>query len=92
MSSPSISIPSPPFGWANVALLFAALCTTATIGTVRLVSGAIEDLGAGSGAWQLIFVPVIVLSALLFKPAIQAWRLARDAAIARAAGVRERDG
>jgi polar amino acid transport system permease protein len=85
MSSPSIAIPSPPFGWANAALLFAALCMTATIGAVKLVSGAIDHLGAGSGTWQLVFVPVIVLSALLFKPAIQAWRLARNAAMARAA-------
>ncbi len=84
MSSSSISIPKPPFTWANVALLFAALCVTATIGATRLVGAAIDQLGAGSGAWQLVFVPVIVISALLFLPAYRAWRFARDAAIARA--------
>ena len=50
-----------------------------------MVGAAIDQLGAGSGAWQLVFVPVIVISALLFLPAYRAWRFARDAAIARAA-------
>jgi polar amino acid transport system permease protein len=84
MTSP-ITIPKPPFGWANAALLFAALCMTATIAATQMVSGAIEQLGVGDGAWQLAFVPVVALSALLFKPAIHAWRLARNAAGARAA-------
>lgn len=86
MSSSTISIPRPPFGWANGALLFAALCVSATIGVVRLVSAAIDLLEAGSGAWQFVFIPVIMVSAMLFKPAIQSWRLAREAAAAGAAG------
>lgn len=84
MSSPSISIPRPPTGWANGALLFAVLCVTATIGAVRLVNAAIDDLGAGSNTWQFVFLLFVALTGLLFWPAIRSWQLAREAAQARA--------
>ncbi len=84
MTSPSISVPRPPFAWANAALLFAALCVTATIGASRMVDVAIVDLGASSSFWRIVFLLAIAVTALLFWPAIKAWRLSRDAAQARA--------
>jgi polar amino acid transport system permease protein len=84
MSSSSISIPKPPTGWANGALLFAVLCVTATISAVRLVNAAIDDLGAGSNIWQFVFLLFVALTGLLFWPATRSWQLAREAAQARA--------
>jgi polar amino acid transport system permease protein len=84
MKSPTIAIPSPPFGWANAALLFAILCVTATIGTVRLVNSAIDELGAAHTGWQFVFIIFIALTGLLFWPSIRSWQFARDAGQARA--------
>jgi polar amino acid transport system permease protein len=84
MKSPTIAIPSPPFGWANAALLFAILCVTATIGTVRLVNSAIDELGAAHTGWQYVFLIFIALTGLLFWPSIRSWQFARDAGQARA--------
>jgi polar amino acid transport system permease protein len=86
MTSPAPHLPRPPDAWAIAAILFAALCTLAAYGTVSLVRNAIDGLGAANIGWNLIFAPVIALTACLFWPAFKAWRLGRSAASARAQG------
>jgi polar amino acid transport system permease protein len=85
MNSPTVSLPKPPDALAQAALMFAGLCVLATYGTTAMVRTSLADLGASSSWWELIFVPLLLLSALLFWPATKAWRLARRAARARQA-------
>jgi polar amino acid transport system permease protein len=84
MTSPSPSLPKPADRLALAALAFAALCIIAAWFATSLVRNAITHLGAASPAWELIFLPVVMATALLLWPASKAWRLARDAARARA--------
>lgn len=86
MQSSGITYPKPPVVLSQAAVLFAAACVLAAHGTTSLVRDAIASLDAGSGWWELLFIPVILVTAVLFWPAIKAWRLARQAAQAVSAG------
>ena len=82
MASSNIVYPKPPMALAQVALLFAALCVLAAYGATNLVRAALEHLGTYSSAWEFVFVPVILMTAVLFWPATNAWRLSNRAAAA----------
>lgn len=87
MKTPSQpSLPRPPIKLALAALLFAALCVIAALAATSLVRGAIADLQAASWGWELVFVPVILATAMLFLPAGRALLLARRAAASGQAG------
>lgn len=86
MKSPAPTLPNPPSSLALAALLFAGFCTVAAIAATALVRNAIVHLGSGGPVWELLFVPVIVLTAALFIPASRAYTLARRSAERRAAG------
>lgn len=86
MQSSGLSFPRPPTLLSQAAVLFAALCVLAAYGATSLVRSSITALDAHSGWWEAIFIPAIAVTALLFWPAIRAWRLARAAAQAVASG------
>jgi polar amino acid transport system permease protein len=86
MQSPEIAFPKPPLALAQAALLFCAVCVLAAHGATSLVRDALVGLDAGNSRWELVFLPVIATTALLFWPAVKAWRLAREAKKAVVAG------
>ena len=85
MTSQDSYLPKPADRLAIGAIVFAALCMLAATGTTTLVRKAIAELGASSGGWELVLIPTVVASAMLFWPAVKAWRLAQSAALARKA-------
>ena len=84
-STQAPSIPPRADGLAIAAILFALFCVLAAFGATGLIRGALEHLGAYSGAWQILFWTVIAAVALLFWPALRALKLARSANAAVAA-------
>jgi polar amino acid transport system permease protein len=56
----------------------------AAIGSTSLVRNSIADLGFDSPWWRVGSVAIIAATAMLFRPAVMAWKLARAAAAARA--------
>jgi polar amino acid transport system permease protein len=85
-STQAPSIPPRADGLAIAAILFALFCVLAAFGATGLIRGALEHLGAYSGAWQILFWSVIAAVALLFWPALRALKLARSANAAVAGG------
>jgi polar amino acid transport system permease protein len=85
-STQAPSIPPRADGLAIAAILFALFCVLAAFGATGLIRGALEHLGAYSGAWQILFWTVIAAVALLFWPALRALKLARSANAAVAGG------
>jgi polar amino acid transport system permease protein len=85
-STQAPSIPPRADGLAIAAILFALFCVLAAFGATGLIRGALEHLGAYSGAWQILFWTVIAVVALLFWPALRALKLARSANAAVAGG------
>lgn len=85
-STQAPSVPPRADGLAIAAILFALFCVLAAFGATGLIRGALEHLGAYSGAWQILFWTVIAAVALLFWPALRALKLARSANAAVAGG------
>jgi polar amino acid transport system permease protein len=85
-STQAPSIPPRADGLAIAAILFALFCVLAAFGATGLIRGALEHLGAYSGAWQILFWTVIAAVVLLFWPALRALKLARSANAAVAGG------
>jgi polar amino acid transport system permease protein len=79
----SITYPKPPDVWAQLALFFAALCVLAAGGATSLIRNSIAGLGASNWLFELILIPVVLVTAMLFWPATKAWRLANAAKAAR---------
>ncbi len=84
MAAPSSNLPRPPDRWIYGSLIFSAFCVLATIGSMRLITGAVQSLGGPVSIVALIAVVIIGLSTLLFWPALRALRQGRTAAAARA--------
>jgi polar amino acid transport system permease protein len=55
---------------------FAALCVIATIAATSLVRGALKGLDFYGASWEIIFIAVILLSAVIFIPALRAYHKA----------------
>ena len=66
-------------GLAWSALAFANLCVLAALGTVLVVNGALNHLGANSTFFYFIYVLVTLAVATLFIPAWRGLKLARSA-------------
>ena len=78
------SIPRRSDGLAITALLFALLAVLAAIGTTNLVRGALHNLGAYAGGWEIVFVATIAATAVLFWPALRALKFSHRASAALA--------
>lgn len=74
------------YGLALAALAFAALCTAAAIGTVFVVSGALDELGVDNPYWRYLFGLAVALVALLFSPAYGAFKHSTAASAALTTG------
>ena len=61
------------FSLALAALAFAALCFAGAVGTVFVVSGALDQLGVDNPLWRYPFGLAVALVALLFAPAWSAF-------------------
>jgi polar amino acid transport system permease protein len=79
-------LPGRADGLAFSAIGFAALCVAAAITSCLLVRHAVATLGAAHPVFDTLFVFVILLAALLFWPALQAYGRAREAEAARVGG------
>jgi polar amino acid transport system permease protein len=86
MTSQETHLPKPADRLATGAIVFSAFCLLAALGTTALLRSAIAELGASSAGWEFLFIPSIIATAMLFWPAVKAWRLAQRAASARKAG------
>lgn len=86
VSSSDAHLPKPANTRAIAAIVFAAICAAAAIGTTMLVRNAIADLGAESLWQRVVYWLVIAASLLLFWPAVKSLKLSRQAEGARAAG------
>ena len=73
-------------GLAIAALLFAILCVISGFSTVGLVRGALLELGAYGGAWEVVFALAIAAIACLFIPALRGLSAVRRASVALARG------
>jgi polar amino acid transport system permease protein len=67
-------------------LVFAFLCTAAAYGTWRIVSNALDFLGANNQIFSIIGFAAIAATAVLFFPAWRGFVLSRKAATAYASG------
>jgi polar amino acid transport system permease protein len=67
-------------------LVFAAICVFAAGSTTSLLRDSFAKLNSTSAWWELVLIPMVIATAMLFWPAVKAWRLARSATAARAAG------
>jgi polar amino acid transport system permease protein len=67
------------YGLALGAVLFAALCTAAAVGTVFVVATALDQLDVNNPYWRYLFGLAVALVALLFSPAYYAYRYSRAA-------------
>jgi polar amino acid transport system permease protein len=83
MTLPPSHLPKPADGFAIGAMIFAGICLLAAFGTTTLVRTSIAALGASHIIHEIIYICVILLTALLFWPAVNGVRLARQAASAR---------
>ncbi len=86
MTSQETHLPKPADKLAIGAIVFAALCMLAATGTTTLVRNAIAGIGASSPAWEFVLIPAVIATAMLFWPAVKAWRLAQSASSARKSG------
>jgi polar amino acid transport system permease protein len=83
MTTRQTHLPKPADGLAIAALVFAALCVLAAIGTTVLVRNAVAGIGQGSASHEIIYWGAILATAALFWPAAQGLMLARKASAAR---------
>ncbi len=86
MTAPQSLLPKPADNLAIGAIFFAALCMFAATRTATLVRASIEKLNASSPWWELVLIPAVLATAMLFWPAVKSWRLSGSAATARVAG------
>jgi polar amino acid transport system permease protein len=86
MNSSETHLPPPAEGWAVTAIGFASLCVLAAVVSSLLVRNAVTELGAASPAYDAILVLVVLVTGLLFWPALRAFALAREASSARSGG------
>lgn len=66
-------------GLSLAALLFAGLCVLAALGATALVRGALVELQAYTGTWEIPLVLTIAIACLLFWPSLRAMNLSRKA-------------
>ena len=66
-------------GLSLAASLFALLCTAAAFGATGLVRSALVELDVYAGAWEIPLVLTILVTAVLFWPALRAINLSRKA-------------
>jgi polar amino acid transport system permease protein len=76
-------MPAPADRWVIAAIVSACLCLLASLASVRLVLRAIADLGAAQSVFYVIAILIVAATAVLFWPALQAFRHNRLAADAR---------
>ncbi len=79
-------LPTPADRLAFSAIGFAAFCVVAALVSCLLVRNAVAALGAAHPVFDALFVCVVLLSAILFWPALRAYALAREASGARIGG------
>jgi polar amino acid transport system permease protein len=84
MADSSSHLPAPPDRWSYAALAVAGLCVLAAAASTALVRGALANLGQAGGIWWIISVLIILTTAVLFRPALQSYFLARNSSTARA--------
>ncbi len=79
-------LPKPAEPLAIAALVFAAVCLLAAVATTSLLRNSIAALDASSLIQEIVYWLVIAVTALLFRPALKGWKLARAATAARLRG------
>ena len=82
--SPQPSLPRRADGLAVAAILYAGLCVLAAFGATGLIRTALEQLGAYSGIWQIVFWLMIAATAVLFWPSVRALKFSNSARVALA--------
>ena len=77
-------MPAPADHWVIAAIVAACLCLLASLASMRLVLGAITDLGAAQSVFYAIAILIVAATAVLFWPALQSFQSNRVAFYARA--------
>lgn len=83
MASQQTHLPKPADGIAFAAIGFATLCALAAFGATSLIRNSVAGLGHASSSHEIIYGLTILTVSLLFWPAINALKFARQAAAAR---------
>ncbi len=84
MTMPRSNMPAPADHWVIAAIVAACLCLLASLASMRLVLGAITDLGAAQSVFYVIAILIVAATAVLFWPALQSFQSNRVAFYARA--------
>ncbi len=74
------------FGLALGAVIVAAACTLAAVGTAFVVATALDQLGVNNPYWRFLFGLAVTLVALLFSPAYYAVKHSNAAHVALVSG------
>lgn len=84
MTMPRSNMPAPADHWVIAAIVAACLCLLASLASMRLVLGAITDLGAAQSVFYAIAILIVAATAVLFWPALQSFQSNRVASYASA--------
>jgi len=80
MTLPKAHLPKPADGLAVAALAFAAICVIVAWATTSLIRTSVAGLGATRASHEFFYWGTVVMTALLFWPAVKGLLLARKAA------------